>query len=610
MQSRKKLHLPFGQRAFQSARFYFSQLKQCWVFYLAEKKVGVKTAGWFAEKIFSGERKVLLLVVLAALPAALPFLTGNYVFNGEFHSVSLRSFELNTCLKDGILFPRWSPDLFAGKGAPLFNFYAPFAYYLVQLPVLLGQGLASSVHLIYALSILVSALGAFFFARKFASTKGAFLASVFYAYFPYHLTDVFVRGVFSESVAYAIMPFAAFFLLEALDGRRLAAAAVALALLVLAHSPLSLLFAVVFIPYVCAKAVLEGKKKVFVVSVLLGLGLSAVFWVPALAERDYVSLERTDLGFTSFMQLQDFTSIPPVPSQLTHDAWNGVVATAKFIEINGFSVSQDRKSVQTGLFYMLAVLAGLIFALFFSRRTLLLEALLVLALLFFVTSFSLPFWPEFLKNVQFSWRLLPLIALFSSALIASLMEKRGWKPVILSCIALAVFSIALILPFEYFHLPNSYYDSTVTADSIRLLNNDFSYKNEYAPAGANWSEILTGPFVENGFASASQSCYETSVSISATAKSWVVLNLFYYPNWVLEVDGTQRPLQENELGMVMFQVDAGKHDARVHFEETPVEKASWAISIAALLLVLALAFWTEKAKEFFERASGKRNALG
>ncbi|HIH20454.1 TPA: hypothetical protein HA244_04265, partial [Candidatus Micrarchaeota archaeon] len=181
---------------------------------MAKQGMHGKTNALSAKEFFSGKNGLLLLLALASFAAALPFLVGMYVFTAEFHSVPLRAFELNSCLKDGVLFPRWSPDLFAGKGAPLFNFYAPFAYYLVQIPVLLGiGGFATAVHLVYALSMIASLFGAFLLARKFSSGKGALVAAVFYAFFTYHFTDVFLRGAFSESVAYAILPFAAFFLL-------------------------------------------------------------------------------------------------------------------------------------------------------------------------------------------------------------------------------------------------------------------------------------------------------------------------------------------------------------------------------------------------------------
>ena len=573
-----------------------------------------KTNALSAKEFFSGKNGLLLLLALASFAAALPFLVGMYVFTAEFHSVPLRAFELNSCLKDGVLFPRWSPDLYGGKGAPLFNFYAPFAYYLVQIPVLLGiGGFATAVHLVYALSMIASLFGAFLLARKFSSGKGALVAAVFYAFFTYHFTDVFLRGAFSESVAYAILPFAAFFLLEALDGRRLAAAAVALALLVLAHSPLSLLFAVVFIPYVCAKAVLEGKKKVFVVSVLLGLGLSAVFWVPALAERDYVSLERTDLsqikyeqGFDgNFMSLDGFATLPEGAKNLFQVALVDSNFTDGFIPRNNFVESGVRQlDHHVGLLYSLLILAGLVYAFFFSRKKMLLEAVFVVLVLFFLTSFSAFLWFSFLRQVQFPWRLLPLLALFAVPLVAGLAEKLGKRAAAVLCLLLVVFSFSLAIPIEYFRSPLSFYDSQITSETVSSLNNDLSYFGEYAPSGAKWDAVLQEPFVEHGLGSANQSCYEMTASVDATEKSWVVLNLFRYPNWVLEVDGRQVPLTQNELGMIMFQVDAGKHNVSVHFEETPVEKAAWAASIISLLLILALAIWPQKAQAFFESAAG------
>src|SRR5262245_17109039 len=48
-----------------------------------------------------------------------------------------RLVEFDTAIRAADFFPAWSPDLYAGYGSPIFQFYAPLAYYATEVPVLM-----------------------------------------------------------------------------------------------------------------------------------------------------------------------------------------------------------------------------------------------------------------------------------------------------------------------------------------------------------------------------------------------------------------------------------------------------------------------------------------
>ena len=518
--------------------------------------------------------KIPALLVALSLLSAVPLLAGNYVFQSDFQAASLRALELNVCLNEGIAFPRWSPDFYGGNGAPLFNFYAPFSYYLVQPFVFAGMGFATAVHLVWFLSMLAAALGAFLFARKFASEKAAFAGAVFYSFFSYHLTDVFVRGAFAESIAYAILPFAAFLFLEAAEGRKIIPAAAVYAILIFTHSPSSFLFTAFFVPYVLAKSFLQKGWSVksipngFVFALLLGLGLSAFFWIPALFEQNLIHFERIDFGFNEqFLAPGDFFGLPSFARE---------------------------KALHLGVLDSLAVLAGVAFALFAERKKFGAEAAFVLAIAFFVTPLSLPFWPDIAKSVQFSWRLLPVLALFSIPLACGLMERLGFKTVIAFSVLFAAFGFSMVIPVGYYDHTLQWYDAQITRANLLSLKNDLSYNAEYAPASTIATLTLDEPVVQYGVATSKTYCYEKRISINAEKDSFVVADLFYHQAWNLAIDGVSEGKPSNDRGFVKFGVPAGMHEARIYYEETPLEKASWVVF--GISVLAAAAFYAFKRK--------------
>src|SRR5207247_3620614 len=63
-------------------------------------------------------------VVLAALLSGFPLLQLKLMSGHDARAQLPRTVELAAGLSAGQIFPRWAPDLGAGHGEPLFNFYA------------------------------------------------------------------------------------------------------------------------------------------------------------------------------------------------------------------------------------------------------------------------------------------------------------------------------------------------------------------------------------------------------------------------------------------------------------------------------------------------------
>ena len=76
---------------------------------------------------------VLLFSVIPILPL---FHTGFFPMHDNTQVA--RVFEMGKALRDGMIPVRWAQDLGFGYGYPLFTFYAPLAYYVGGLFILLG----------------------------------------------------------------------------------------------------------------------------------------------------------------------------------------------------------------------------------------------------------------------------------------------------------------------------------------------------------------------------------------------------------------------------------------------------------------------------------------
>ncbi len=77
-----------------------------------------------------------------------------------------RLFELERCVADGQLPCRWVPDMGAGYGYPLFDFYPPLASHVALVLHALGLSLLGAVKGAFLLALVVAAISMFALARE------------------------------------------------------------------------------------------------------------------------------------------------------------------------------------------------------------------------------------------------------------------------------------------------------------------------------------------------------------------------------------------------------------------------------------------------------------
>lgn len=193
----------------------------------------------------------------------------------------------------GLPLVRWQPDLIYGYGSPLFNFYPPLsAFLLTALYWLVGQQAAVAINLLFALCLLLGAVGMFGLGRALTGEMGGLLATAVFTLSPHMAAQIYSRGSISNSLALGLVPVVAWSLwrvVERPSSPRIVLGAVGVAALMLAHTAASLLLLGPLLLWGVAVVVarLDATKRHWLaLAGMLGLGLvlSAFAWLPALTE--------------------------------------------------------------------------------------------------------------------------------------------------------------------------------------------------------------------------------------------------------------------------------------------------------------------------------------
>ncbi|KKQ27045.1 MAG: hypothetical protein US43_C0038G0005 [Candidatus Levybacteria bacterium GW2011_GWA1_37_16] len=227
----------------------------------------------------------LFVVLILSFWAIQPFFISGFFPMHDDAQVA-RVFEMKKVLQNGVFPVRSVPDLGYGYGYPIFNFYAPLSYYVGSAFMFLGFDALIGTKLMMALGVILAGIFMYFLARKFFGELGGIVSGLFYLYAPFHAVDIYVRGDVAEFWAYAFIPLAFLGIYK----RNILIGTIGFAGLILSHNLTAMMitpFLLIVILLNCYSAF--KNKKSFVLNsssliLILGLALSAFYWVPALLE--------------------------------------------------------------------------------------------------------------------------------------------------------------------------------------------------------------------------------------------------------------------------------------------------------------------------------------
>lgn len=427
-------------------------------------------------------------------------------------------------------------------GYPVANFLYPGFMYLAEVPKLLGFGFVNSIKIIFGLSMAGSLVFAYLWLRKFFGKLESFVGALFYLYVPYHLYDIYKRGSVGEVLALAIVPF----IFWQIERKSLFWTSIGIALLILSHNTLAVLFLPVIIVYFIFRKLSTIYYLLFTVT--LGLGVSSFFWLPAIA----------DLQYTVFSQ----TAVSEWSNYFVNSSLIGIpIIFVFFLTIilfltNKIALAKHRLTV---LFFIIGILS-----------------------LFFSVELSKPLW-NFLpvSFIQFPFRFLSLTiscGAFLAAVSLSLLAKN--LKIIMAVILLLLLGFSarqFISPSLFFDKRDTFYATNEATTTI---------KNEYMP---KWVKALPSARpnakVENlngqeKINTTIISPKQISFDVYLPTPRTIQVNTVYFPGWMAVVNRKRANIDyNNQQGLIRLNLDKGQNNVKVAFEETPIRLAADLISI-------------------------------
>jgi hypothetical protein len=551
-----------------------------------------------------------LALPFLALPALWPFWTQGLPQSPDGPLHLLRLVLLDYHVRQGMLFPRWLPELALGHGYPILNYYGAVSYYLAEALRLLGFGYQTALMAVLSLFILAGGAGAYALAAALFGPRqrlAALVAAVAYLYNPYFLTNIYVRGAVAEAGAAALLPWlfwATARLLRAKDPAPwIAGVAVTLGGLAVMHSVI-LLFTIplwpLYVLALCRQDRLPASRLARVVGGgLAALGLSAFFWLPMLAERGALSALAYRLAaplvaanawtwgtFLDTSLAYRYTFDTPYRLGLAQLA---LAVLGLCLGIGGWVAhrrdSEGRSSVVWLLFLLASVAAGL-----------------------GISQSALPLWlgSPLLLMAQFPWRLLAVmglpLALFTGGWL--LYDSAPWLPLgtrgaAYGRAALAIIVLTLIITANR---PRLDWMSTLPRDeaglglpSVAQVEADTGALGtgsirEYWP---RWSDgIVLRPDsaatpdtpLSNGRVTLEQANAYGFMGSIESAGGPLRLTTFYFPGWRVTLDGNRSlPIYPStNLGLLTVDVPAGRHAIQVSWQGTELQHAAGAVTLLTL----------------------------
>jgi hypothetical protein len=516
--------------------------------------------------------------------------------------------------RDGVFYPRWVGDWFGGYGAPVGVAYAPLPYLSVALLAFFGIPTLAALKLIVWLSLWVSGLAMYRLAARFLSPAGAIGAGLLYQLAPYRVIDLFDRTALPEYLAFAWLPLIVFLTIVCVrEQRRIHHIALSLAIagLLLTHLLIAYLFAIAMVVVIVYLYWCTDDRRLTRALRLggwagLGLLLAAIYWLPALAENQYLNTS----WFQGHSGWGDYRNNFLFAAQI----YRGTALQALYTE-----------NIAIGIGALLSLALGFLgFALYMpnwrartreKRGMALVMAVLLVLSAGMSFSFSRPLWAILPRGdiVAFPWRWLTISTLGAAylggaALDVLLSRQRAQSP----GRAIAAYALPGLLAallggyFCYSGLLIWRYSARLDEQTVQQFLGEqplpvqlfgWVYADEYLP---EWSRDLD----YTAAAAGARAPITSATPIKVTLSDWrsqfrafqvqsptaatLDVRTFWFPGWHATVDGQSADIEvQPKDGTMLLQVPAGTSRVTLAFENTPVRSAGMLISAAAALMILA-----------------------
>lgn len=543
------------------------------------------------------------LILINPIIHPYPYLT----HDGERHFE--RVVELNNSFKHSPFGSQWLPHLADGYGLPVFFFYPPIFFYICASLSTFGIPDPQVYEFVLALTMLLSGLSMYVCARSIMPKIASTVSAVAYMAAPFHLVDFYTTGSCGQITSYVFIPlFIRFFISAINDGqwKYIVSAALCLAASLLSyHITTLMLLTISPIILLISTGSINKENKLFYsvknysIIVIMGLSLSAFYWLPLIVEGRNLRFDDVTTGFANFNNHFLFL----------HEIFERDVTGDNYPSINN---PMRGMSFQVGLPYLFVLVAAL---LFYSKernkRILIISKCyqgITLFSLICLFSISKPIW-EWIPSMSlilFPWRFLFFVSIATSFLSGLVLWQgtryRYWSLSTASTVALVLFT---------------WYGTTCqkTNHDYKLLDCTpgkiiASGSRSCAAPGTEFvpntiKEFPSDAYPEKfNFLSGSGSIESVKIwperyeaVITAQSDCRVAIDTFWFPGWTLLVDGTRHEIDIKPMfGTMEFDLPAGRHSIELALRGTWPRWLGWIVSVFSAICLVTICYRCNRAR--------------
>lgn len=553
----------------------------------------------------------LLLTLFSLLIIFRIFHSGFFIVHDDTQPT--RIFEMTKSIKEGLFPVRWVDDLGFGYGYPIFNFYAPFPYYLGSFFNIIGFDSIASAKIMYAIPVLVAGIGMYLFIKTFLGVIPALGGSVVYLLFPYFAVNIFIRGAVGEYYAYSLLPyiFLGFFKIYYLqkntlnskktqrfwssirkDFKYISLTALTISMLIISHNLSAYMFSLMGAIFIILTTLFSKNKKIlnlkYILILVLTFLISSFYILPAIFEMHYTNVNSQLKGDFSF--INHFVCL----NQYWDSPWGFAGSTKGCLD--GLSFRLGKSNI---IFVLLSLFIGLYFILKkkkFNGKSIFLYFNIVLFLSLFLTlemsNFIWKVMPA-MKYLQFPWRFLNYIGLSMAILIAffiyfsqQLSQKFG-KITLTFVIFLTLFLNLKLFSPQYYIYQNlsDYTEINKIKYQISKISSEYMPSDFERPKSKNDLPLEKLELSDNNkITKISKKTGNLIASFTLKNKTTVKINQAYFPSWSLKINGQDAHLEKTKKGM-QFSVGPGNVDIELKLGQTSLEFFSNLLTICGLIII-------------------------
>jgi len=530
------------------------------------------------KKYFSLSFVIVLFSLIYFLGKNLnPFDPRMFDYHDDTQPARIEQFAKN--ITSGIIPPRMGPDLSFGLGFPIFNFYAPTAYWITTKLYLLGIPIPIAIKTSFLFAIVFSFFAMYLFLKRFFSREASMLGSTVYTSSLWFAIEIFVRGNLGEIWFLALFPLSLYILhLQSEKQSKIIfiLTVIILSALFTVHNVLSLISLCIVSLYI----LFLPHKKQLILSLILALALSSYFLIPALFESHltYASLVAQKTNYRDHFLC----------------VWQIWTAPRWEFGGSGPGCSTDTMPFTLGKMHILLGFIGIV--VFLSRfkhekkqRGLFTLIMLIGIVSLFLTTYQSAFIWNMVSPIfslfQFPWRFLVfgsfLFAFFCAYLIHTILIP--FKRII----TLILITIFLFTSSKFFSKPWLYsvneYNNNLASNKYITQSGAF-HMAEYLPKTADydyWRSVENKTLViekPGGF----QKIYKENKT------STITIDIHYFPFWQIKVnDKIIIPNKFDLLGRPIIKIEY-QDKVTATYKETEIEKLGNLISLGTILFLMSI----------------------